>query len=331
MRVSRPSTLFAASCAALSLVLAGCQSDTPTSASDGGSATVTKFAMAPGATNAGKASFHKVMHTLVTVDKRVTTPAGLRAQGGNDDGNVNSPWDLTWFGGPVVNTARNFNIYVNCATTAADCWGTGSLSPATFLRDLNRSSFIHVADQYLGSSAAFHFPTSELSLDDPFSGDSATIDDIFAIVFSAASFTNSFGYNSIFHVFLPQGTDMCIVDGVCYSPDHPESWVFCAFHGSVDFGPDQHVLYSVEPFQGVSGCTLPGSTPHGLIDATASTLSHEFVETITDPDLNAWFNGLTGNEVADLCSTFFNNEWMGHRYVIQPEYSNEIHNCTDAS
>lgn len=330
MRISRHLSLSAAAFAAVTLLLAGCGSDAPTSSDGSSAATIRKFSLAPGATTAGKTSNHKLIRTLATVDKRTVMP-GARAEGGGGGGVINSPFDLTPFGGPVVTHARNWNIYVNCSTTAADCWGTGSLSPASFLRDLNRSSFIHVVDQYLDQSAGFQFPTSELGLDLPLSGDSATIDDIYSIVFSAAAFTNSGGYTNIFHVFLPQGTDMCIVPGVCYSPDQPDSWVFCAFHGSVDFGPGQHVLFSVEPYQAVPGCQLPGKTPHGVIDATASTLSHEFFETITDPDLNAWFNTLTGNEVADLCAGFANNERMGHSYVIQSEYSNEVHACTDGA
>ena len=73
-------------------------------------------------------------------------------------------------------------------------------------------------------------------------------------------------------------------------------------------------------------------SPHGAIDATASTLSHEFFETITDPDGRSWFNLLTGFEVGDLCSPFGYNERLNrHSYMIQSEYSNAIHNCTDRS
>lgn len=249
-------------------------------------------------------------------------------------GHINSPFDLTYAGGPLVTRATSRNVYVNCASGPASCWGTGSLSPATFLRDLNRSSFIGVVDQYLGEEAAGHFRVAELNTTATFAGKTptATINDVFAILFSASTFTNASGYTNIFHVFLPQGTDMCIDKTTCYSPDNPDTFVFCAFHGSVDFGANQHVLFSVEPYQAVPGCEIPGQTPHGVIDATASTLSHEFFETITDPDLDSWFNFLTLNEIGDLCSAFGNNEPMGnHSYVIQEEYSNAVHNCSDGA
>ena len=236
-------------------------------------------------------------------------------------------------------------MYVNCPSGPADCWGTGNLTPATFLRDLNRSPFIRVANQYLGSDAAGQFRVGELSIDavpfvaNPQGTPSATIDDIFSLIFSAASFTGASGYTSIYHVFLPQGTDMCIDEFTCYSPDDFNTWFFCAFHGSVDL-PDPadptnparfiHVLYSVEPYQFLGGCALPSQVPHGVIDATSSTLSHEFFETITDPDLDSWYNFLTGEEVADLCSAFATNErFNNHFYSIQLEYSNRVHNCTN--
>jgi hypothetical protein len=86
----------------------------------------------------------------------------------------------------------------------------------------------------------------------------------------------------------------------------------------------------VEPYQGVDGCRIPGQTPHGLIDATASTLTHELIETITDPDLDGWYNGLFGFEMSDICFAFANNALLnGHNYFLQLEYSNGQHMCSD--
>jgi hypothetical protein len=316
---------------AMGLLLAACQTDTLTNGAvdDGANVPPVTFAPVAGAHDAVAASTRRLVRTLTTLQLRGATPAGLGASAG---ANVDSPWDLTYVGGPLVTRATSWNVYVNCATTAAKCWGTGSLSPATFLRDLNRSSFIGVVNQYLGVSAAGRFAVNELSTTAAFATDTATIDDVLNIVYSASTFTKASGYTNIFHVFLPQGTDMCISPGLCYSPDNPESFVFCAFHGSIDFGPNQHVLFSVEPYQDVDGCRLTSQTPHGVIDATASTLSHEFIETITDPDLDAWFNLLTGNEIADLCFAFASNQRMGvHAYSIQEEYSNAVHGCTDGT
>ena len=142
------------------------------------------------------------------------------------------------------------------------------------------------------------------------------------------TFTEASGYTNIFHVFLPQGTDMCITPIDCYSPDIDSTFTFCAFHSSFDYN-GEHLLFSVEPYQAVRGCAGPAPR---VIDATASALSHEFFETITDPDGSAWFNGLVGYEMADVCVAFRDNVFMrSHNYVIQEEYSNAVHACTDGA
>lgn len=320
--------------AAALLALAACSSETPTSNNTPVYPAPQAISLAANSLEAANLSTDQVMRTWATTDKRTPSRPSL------SDPIVNSPLDLTYVGGPVLRRATNWNVYVNCDTTAAACWGSNNLSPANFLRDLNRSSMIRVANQYIGVDAQGRFPTSELNLTGatfaPNSGGvpTATLNNIFQVLFSAAVATGATGYENLYHVFLPQGTDMCISAGNCYSPDNFNTFFFCAFHGSVTFrttaGDLLHVVYSVEPYQDVPGCQPVTGTPHGTIDATASTLSHEFFEAVTDPDLDAWFNFLTGEEIADLCQAFNSDERMGgHNYVLQTEYSNRIHACTN--
>jgi len=75
----------------------------------------------------------------------------------------------------------------------------------------------------------------------------------------------------------------------------------------MDFRDIGHVLYSVEPFQNVEGCSSRPGTPDGqLADSTNNVLSHETFETIPDPDGTAWLNildnGVFGQEIGDECS-----------------------------
>ncbi len=266
----------------------------------------------------------RVSHNLPTVERRVS-PISFSAPGTNP---VNSPFDLTYFGGPVLNSAKSFNLYVNCADGPLACWGSQSLTPGTFLRDLDHDNFIQLVNEFINSDARGQFPVAEMSTTATFAHNTATINDVLGIVLSAVNHTRETGYTAVYHVFLPEGTDMCIDATTCYSPDNFDTFAFCAFHSSVDFGGNRHVLFSVEPFQATPGCELPGQTPHGTIDATASTLSHELLETITDPDGNAWFNGLFGFENADTCSSFGSNQRIGaHDYFVQSEYSNFKHAC----
>jgi hypothetical protein len=321
--------------AVTAVTLVGCQNDVTKPSDEQPIAPVTAFTLTEEAAKAADAATVVGMHELRTVPLRNLSAAGFSADAGPT---INSPFDLTFFGGPVLTQSTSYNVYINCESTAAQCWGSGSLSPGTFLRDLNQSNFIRLVNEYTGSDARGRFPVQELSTTKTFTNNgngvpTASRNDIFQIIFSAANFTGVAGYNAVYHVFLPQGTDMCRSPTVCYSPDDPANWIFCAFHGSVTFGTSGgplHILYSVEPYQDLPGCVIEGQDPHGAIDATASTLSHELIETITDPDLNAWFNGLFGMEIADICSAFGTNQRLsGHNYVLQSEYSNKLRNCTN--
>ena len=253
--------------------------------------------------------------------------------------------DLSYFGGKVVDTTQSHAIYMlpNGVCPIAACWG----NPEGFLKDLGQSDLIDVVNQYVGlfstnrytvgANARINFTLTKKPLTDS---------DIVVRAHVEASRLGS-GYGHIYHFFLPKGQDICFTatDGVCYSPDNPNTFIFCGYHGSVDFQDIGHVLYSVEPYQNVPGCNVKPGTPNGqLVDSTNNTLSHELIETITDPDGDAWFNftsvPLAGQEIADECSffvfvppsTFYFDPSPfaanGHHYAVQPEYSNLAHACS---
>jgi len=134
---------------------------------------------------------------------------------------------------------------------------------------------------------------------------------------------------------LPPKRERLATDSVCYSPDNFGTFAFCAYHGFADFDDIGHVLYSVEPYQNVPGCREPLPTPNGtMADSTNDTLSHELIEAITDPDLDAWWNsiglGMFGQEIADECIYLDGPVEFrvgGRKYVAQLEYSNHEHAC----
>ena len=259
---------------------------------------------------------------------------------GSDDNSVRFPGDLEFHKGKVVEFAESHDIYMlpNGTCPISTCWG----DPESFLRDLGQSEFIHIADQYVGQQSSNRYTL----------GDSATVSftpsvtpftdkDMRAVVHAVANATGETGYGHIYHVFLPAGQDECFdaTFQVCASN------VFCAYHSSVTFKDIGHVLYSVEPFTDVPGCQVRPGTPNGtLIDSTNNVLSHELVETITDPDGRGWWNsvagGLFGEEIGDECvfvlfdshgNGFFDPAIIsvhGRKYALQPEYNNRKHGCT---
>jgi hypothetical protein len=264
--------------------------------------------------------------------------AASRDSGRGDDFS-RIPGTLTYFGGQVVQMAESHNIYLlpNGSSIAAQ-WG----DPETFLTDLGRSEFIHITDQYVGETANNRFTLGD-NFTVPFTVSQTPLTDaqIRGLLHAVTNVTNETEYGHIYHVFLPQGQDECFDStfSVCASN------VFCAYHSSVTFKDNgRHVLYSVEPFTDVPGCQVKPGTPNGqLVDSQNSVLSHELIETITDPDGDAWFDitsgGMLGEEIGDECvfvtivgQGLFSDPVVfkvnGHKYAIQPEWNNRATACT---
>jgi hypothetical protein len=120
---------------------------------------------------------------------------------------------------------------------------------------------------------------------------------------------------------------------------------YCAYHGSFASAGGE-IVYSSDPYvTGISGCD-DGEHPNGAPSdgALEGGLSHEHNESITDPELNAWY-GPEGNENGDKCRTFqaasefgtplgtapdgarYNQLVNGREYWYQQEWSNEESAC----
>lgn len=287
------------------------------------------YRILPAATPAAK----KLSHNLLT-NKKLTAKVVLPQT-------AFYPADLSYHGGPVVTNAEHDLVYFDCPAGPAACWG----DPATFLKDLNHSVFIHLTDQYVGTSANLRYPVGgAVAVNQSLQTNVLGQNEILSIVHAGAvKLSVQDSYSNIVHVFLPRGVDTCFdLTSICYSPDNPSSFFFCAYHGAVWFNDIGHILFTVEPYQNVPGCQVATPTPNGdLVDSTASVLSHETFETITDPDLDAWWSQASliewGEEIADICEPIVNSGSQfldpaflinGKKYKIQLEYSNKFHACT---
>jgi hypothetical protein len=251
---------------------------------------------------------------------------------------VHHPFNVVSHGGPVMATATQFPVFLNCSgTPVGHCWG----DPITFMKNLNASTFIHTTDQYVGVTTNNRYPVgTAVNVTDTADLHFTNVLDQFELLgnlhAAVVADGKKVGTTALYHVFLPSGVDHCIeFTAQCYSPDNSASFVFCGYHGAVTF-PDissTPAIFSVEPFQNVAGCQVPGTLPNPVPqDATDSTLSHEEFEAITDPELNAWFDPF-GFEVGDLCHlgaplNFFETVSLNaHSYRIQEEWSNAVSGC----
>jgi hypothetical protein len=253
------------------------------------------------------------------------------------------PADLINNGGPVVQSAQSYLLFLNSTCTpTSTCWG----NPIQFQNDLFASSFIHITDQYVGSTANGRYQTGNFVVN--LTGSEPPIMQVSAVQAAViagvrALFPNGGGggYTNVYHLFLPQGQDTCLNSTHCYSPDTPSTFTLCAYHSSMNttdaIGNPIHVVYTVMPYQNVAGCQVANAPfPNGqLADSTNSVFSHEIIETITDPDGNAWWESahvlLHGNEIGDLC--FAEPQQLalnGNPYDIQLEYNNSVHGCSSA-
>jgi hypothetical protein len=250
------------------------------------------------------------------------------------------PTDLSYHGGPAIVAAQHSSIFLNCSLS---CWG----NPTEFLSDLFiglNIPFIHVVDQYVSRIASGRYTTSDIAIElDNAQPHTLTDTDLRKLILLAVKFEFSQGggggYNRMYSIFLPQGQDLCF-DGkysnVCYCPDNNcngGSFDFCAYHASFDatdaVGAPIHVIYQAMPYQDVPGCQVVNGPNGSLIDSTDNVLSHEIFETITDPDINAWYRSSDGFEIGDICAWNIANPIIlnGTSYAIQKEYSNQAHQC----
>lgn len=131
------------------------------------------------------------------------------------------------------------------------------------------------------------------------------------------------------------GPNNCSVAGGGTIPT-PVTGSFCGYHSAFAFGSSV-VIYANEPYNAVPNhCRSGNPRPNAnAADPTISTVSHEQIESITDPLLNAWFDTPAGNEVADLCAGNFGPALGGSggsvydqvigfgHYFLQEEWSNE--------
>lgn len=258
--------------------------------------------------------------------QHLKTPRGLHPM------TVSAGLNLSYYGGPVVTGANSVNILVNCSDES--CWG-GQIG--TFETDFfgsGNGGMINILDQYTGQTATGAFNDGGDYLVQYNTSTTLGDQDIDNIVYQVATQNNiPTGYGTIFNVFLGSGVQECSqAAGGCYGQQ------YCAYHGSNDYTDIGHALYTVEPYQGITGCEVSNQpSPNGVLqDSTASTLSHETAETITDPDVAinnvAWYNQ-TGGEIGDLCAPAAgvptgNVSLSGVVWEIQMEYDNNISDCS---
>jgi hypothetical protein len=146
------------------------------------------------------------------------------------------------------------------------------------------------------------------------------------------------GPNDIYFLVMPPGLGACETSGPAdCALGGKTSGSFCGYHSVTD---NSRYLYDVIPYNAQPGhCQSTNPRPNdNPVDPTLSTISHEQIETITDPYGDAWVNN-NGDEAADICITTYgpnlggsgtgayNEVIHGDHYYLQAIYSNWDHAC----
>jgi hypothetical protein len=138
------------------------------------------------------------------------------------------------------------------------------------------------------------------------------------------------GLHDLYVIFLPPSYDICGGSACSYTD-------FCGYHSWFGSGR-AWTLYAVLPWA-EPGCLGPYS-PNGYpaLDSELSVVSHEQIETFTDPLGNSWYDAI-GQEVSDKCAWNygpplgatgfgqFNQQIAGNSYALQLEWSNATSSC----
>jgi len=218
-------------------------------------------------------------------------------------------------GGPVLTADSTYAIWWGAPTA----WPSDTQSGIDALfNGLNGTSFLGVANQYMrGGTATSSFVRDFFDSSSPPSrspSNSTLANEVCAVL-------NTNGVP-------PSSTAIYFI----YTSNFPSHVNFCAFH---TFGTCNGVTiqFAYMPnTTGVAGCD-PGnlfgcnSFSQGT-RSLANVTSHEYMEAITDPDLNAWFDS-SGQENGDKCAwrfqscvTLTNGSWQ-----LQEEWSNAAGGC----
>jgi PKD repeat protein len=275
--------------------------------------------------------------------------------------------NLDYNGGPVMPTNTNYAVY----------WAPkgGPKYPSDYQPGLNRffedlahdsgghenvESVASQYDDYAGNFATYssHFGGA-LSDEDPYPANGCTRAPICLTDAQLRAELKKFvtghalptDLSHEYFLLTPEGVEDCFeASGAECSANVTEAHFqkYCAYHGNIAIEGGGELIYANDPFVAGKNCD-EANHPNGTSDAALiGGLSHEHIESLTDPEPNnAWtdFGSAVVGEIGDKCRTFtesteygaalgnapdgakYNQVIDGHLYWYQQEWSNQNAEC----
>jgi hypothetical protein len=267
----------------------------------------------------------KILAAMFAVSTLIACSGATTDEGTPDDPNVlqfrdtrtsTSGGNLIDHGGKTLPTSNTYAIWWGSPTAWASDVQSGLDS---MFEGLNGTTFLGISNQYMRgstSTSAFHTNWTDTSAPPNHSPSTSTI------VGEACKVLTANGQT-------PDATGIYFV----YTSNFPHA-NFCAWHshGTCN-GVDIQVAYMPNT-TGVSGCNPLGVANlscNGLSEGAqslANVTSHEFMETITDADISAWYDS-SGSEIGDKCAWKFSGcvSLSTGSWQLQEEWSNAVSGC----
>jgi len=237
---------------------------------------------------------------------------------------ASNPLNIPYLGGAVFANAKTYALW----------WG----NPADFAPDerdgiddilrygFEGSPYLALADQYLfGSEAKTHFGGNLFDSSAPPTGDPFTS----VIVAEVYNILSDNGQK-------PDPSALYMV----FTSNFPNENYYCAFH-DLGIGPDGtviHVIYvpnsNNTPLCWVQPPELSCNHHSNGLQAAANSVAHELMESITDPNVDAWVSLPTYNEIGDPCNFVYKRcVTLADETVwqLQMIWSNKVHACVQGA
>ena len=125
-----------------------------------------------------------------------------------------------------------------------------------------------------------------------------------------------------------------------YTSNFPNENYYCAFHsyGTAPDGTNIHVIYipnsENQPLCWVQPPELSCNARSNGLQAAANSTAHELMESMTDPNFDAWVNPSTSNEIGDPCNFTYKrcvNLSDGSQWQLQEIWSNRVSACVQGA
>lgn len=251
---------------------------------------------------------HKIIHRINSVDQLPhAAPTG-------GTGSVTPA--ITSHGGPVMSGAPNIHLiwYGNWNQTNGSDTPAGQAIVRDFMFGAGGSNYMAINKGYTGSGGTQvtgNLGTTQETNFGYISGQRAKRlrdSDIQSIV---TTYINSHGgpqSNAVY--FVLTSSDVNETSGFCTQ--------YCGWHTHATIGgTDVKYSFVGNANRCLNSCAIQTTSPNSNpgVDGMVSVVAHELEETLSDPDLNAWFDS-AGAENADKCAWTF-----GHAQSVAPNGS----------